>query len=142
MTKRRHLLVFGPLVVWLALGVSGWMLWPRAGITRENAAKIQVGMTLEEVEAILGGPARDETTGPVVPDMRRDTAEQENAADLAEAYIHMYQKIHAKSGGVWQSDDVLIYVRLHDGWITGSHHIHVCREHESPIEIVRRWLHL
>lgn len=56
MTTRRHLLVFGPLASLLALGIGGWLLWPATpgtAITRENFEKIQEGMTLPEVEAIL-----------------------------------------------------------------------------------------
>jgi outer membrane protein assembly factor BamE (lipoprotein component of BamABCDE complex) len=46
----------------MAVGI--WLLWPRpSAITKENANRIQVGMTLQEVEAILGGPARDDTHG-------------------------------------------------------------------------------
>src|ERR1700722_14790543 len=68
--SRRRLLVFGFLVVLVMLGVGGVVLWaqPRTAITRENAAKIQVGMALTEVEAILGGPARDESSGPLFVD--------------------------------------------------------------------------
>jgi hypothetical protein len=60
--KRRLLLACLPAAV-VALAVGVWLLWPRTAITRENAEKIQPGMTLAEVEAILGGPARDESTG-------------------------------------------------------------------------------
>ena len=59
MTTRRRLMLFGLLAGLLALGAGGWLLWPRtSAITRENAAKIKAGMSLAEVEAILGGPAR------------------------------------------------------------------------------------
>jgi hypothetical protein len=60
---RRGLLLFGLLLGSLALGASVWLLWPRSAINAENAAKIQGGMTVSEVEAILGGPSRDETAG-------------------------------------------------------------------------------
>jgi SmpA / OmlA family len=63
MTRRRLLLLALPVALVL-LGVSGWALWPRpSAITRENFKKIEPGMTLAEVEAILGGPARSETWG-------------------------------------------------------------------------------
>ena len=61
MTTRRRLLLFGLLAGLLALGTGVWLLWPRpSAITSENAAKIQVGMTLAEVEVILGARARRE----------------------------------------------------------------------------------
>src|SRR5260370_5738376 len=65
MTPRRRLLLFGLLAGSLALGAGLWLLWPRSAITRENAAKIQEEMTLAEVEAILGGPERDDSSGPL-----------------------------------------------------------------------------
>jgi hypothetical protein len=61
-TRRRLLLFILASVAVLAVGA--WLLWPRTAITRENAAKIKEGMTLAEVEAILGGPARNESDMP------------------------------------------------------------------------------
>jgi hypothetical protein len=49
------------VVVGLAAGV--YMVWPRTAITVGNAKRITEGMTLVEVEAVLGGPARDESGG-------------------------------------------------------------------------------
>jgi hypothetical protein len=60
---RRRLLLFGLLAALLVLGAGAWVVWPRMAITPENAAKIKQGMTLAEVESILGGAARDESTG-------------------------------------------------------------------------------
>ena len=57
MTKRRLLLIAGPLAaVAVTLGVLA-MLPPRPGVTKENFDRIEVGMTRAEVEVILGGPA-------------------------------------------------------------------------------------
>jgi hypothetical protein len=53
----RHLLLLG-LSAGLMVAVGSCLLSPRpSAITEENYGKIRVGMTLEEVEAILGGPA-------------------------------------------------------------------------------------
>jgi hypothetical protein len=60
MTTRHRLLLPSLLACLAMLAV---VLWPRTAITRENAAKIQAGMTLPEVAALLGGPARDEGMG-------------------------------------------------------------------------------
>lgn len=70
MTTRRRLLVFGLFAGLLALGGGIWLLWPQESpseINQDNAARIQTGMTLAEVEAILGGPARREGNGPISP---------------------------------------------------------------------------
>src|SRR5581483_10591386 len=68
MSRGRLLVVGLRLSVTLALvGVGAWMVWPRpSAITWDNAAKIKAGMTLREVEAILGGRARDDTTGLII----------------------------------------------------------------------------
>jgi hypothetical protein len=57
----RRVLFFALTIAALLLGV-GWLLWSRTAITRDNAAKIREGMTVAEVEAVLGGPARQETS--------------------------------------------------------------------------------
>jgi hypothetical protein len=65
MSRRTRRLLLLALPVLVALAAGAWLPWPRTAITRENVEKIQPGMTLEEAEAILGGPARDEAGGPV-----------------------------------------------------------------------------
>jgi outer membrane protein assembly factor BamE (lipoprotein component of BamABCDE complex) len=63
MTRKRSALL---LLVASCLGVVGFAayLLPRSSaINEENVARIQKGMTLAQVEAILGGPARDEEHG-------------------------------------------------------------------------------
>jgi hypothetical protein len=67
-SRRCRLVVLAAAGAAVALAVGFWMLWPPTHITAitwANAAKVQPGMTLDEVEAILGGPARFDATGPV-----------------------------------------------------------------------------
>ena len=53
---RRNLLLFGLFVGAIVLGT--YLLWPKpSAFTEENYGKIRVGMTLDEVEAILGNRA-------------------------------------------------------------------------------------
>jgi hypothetical protein len=64
MITRPRLLLLGILASLLSLCFGIWVLWPRnTAITNESFDKIRRGMTQSEVEAILGGPARDETCG-------------------------------------------------------------------------------
>jgi len=49
-------------VVLLALGVTEGLLW-RPGVTDANLRCLQLGMTLAEVEGILGRPADEQTVG-------------------------------------------------------------------------------
>jgi hypothetical protein len=61
MSKRtRRLVLLGLPAAFMVALLAAWLLSPRTAITRANAEKIRKGMTLAEVEAILGGPARDE----------------------------------------------------------------------------------
>src|SRR5262245_10142275 len=83
MSKRRRRVVGGAALASLgALGLTAWLLWPRTAITRENGEKIHEGMTQAEVEAILGGPARDEASGPLVA----DSTPAEARGELARAF--------------------------------------------------------
>jgi hypothetical protein len=62
MTRRHTHVLLGTIAALLLVSVvASIVLWPRTAITRENALKIRVSMTLQEVEELLGGPARDET---------------------------------------------------------------------------------
>ncbi len=60
---RRRVLLFAVVAVVVALS-GAWLLWPRppSAITIENAKKITIGMTLSEVETIMGGSERSEQT--------------------------------------------------------------------------------
>lgn len=142
---RRRLLLFGlPAgATVLALGVAAWALWPRTAITRESAAEIQVGQTLLEVEAILGGLARSDMTGPCVVDLD-DLDNRDLLALQQRRYINVLVAIR---GGdrcrLWQSDVVEIAVQFDDQWrVTSCDVIPMRRAEESPIDALRRWLRL
>jgi outer membrane protein assembly factor BamE (lipoprotein component of BamABCDE complex) len=116
---RRRALLFGLLVAVVVLGVSAWATWPRpSAITPENAARIEKGMTLAEVEGILGGPARDETP----EDERRHLVIQSVRPDLE-----------------WNSDLVSVWIHLDaDGRVRECHAIPV--PPQGPLAFLRRWL--
>jgi|SRR5882724_6685651 len=131
MTTRRRLLLFGLLAGVLALGVGGWMLWPRSAITRENAAKVQTGMTLAEVESILGGPERDESTGRLEQDGSNDDPSR----------LEFFDALRKAKN--WRSDRVIIDVHLDAaGRVQVCYRLQVRRVQESPLAILRRWLRL
>src|SRR5467141_3672513 len=50
--RRRTLWLSTALLV--AAVAGAWLFWPRGAVTQENLDRIQVGMTTEEVTAILG----------------------------------------------------------------------------------------
>ena len=137
---RRRLLLFGLPAGLIALGVGAWMLWPHTAITRENAAKIQVGMTLTAVEAILGGPARDEMTGRMHSDEFADEPDKNQRwRDWDETLIE------GRKRGLrelqWKSDHVLVWVLADAAGHVFGHHVMPLRR-ESLFERIRRWLGL
>ena len=46
------------MLVVVALLLTDWLLW-EPGLTEDNVRRIRPGMTLAEVEELLGGPARE-----------------------------------------------------------------------------------
>jgi hypothetical protein len=142
MTRRtRRLLIALPVALALSLAVA-WLVWPRTAITRENAEKIQEGMTLAEVETILGGPPRDETTGPVVldPDLIEPGAGWEGS--LQGRWLDfMFVEPPAKRV-MWHSDQVVVWVPWHAGCVNACDYFPLRRADESPIDMIRRWLRL
>ena len=63
MNRRRLLVLFALIALGSIIALGWWVVFSSrasATINPDNFARIQVGMPLEEVEAILGGPARSE----------------------------------------------------------------------------------
>jgi hypothetical protein len=56
MSRQVYLLGTGVALVALALAFTDWALSLRSGVTEANVRRIRVGMTVHEVEALLGGP--------------------------------------------------------------------------------------
>jgi hypothetical protein len=125
MTRRRLFLLALPVALVL-LGVGTFVLWPRTAITRENAERIQVGMTLAEVEEMLGGPARDE--------MSPGSAAMFGDLDPSE------QGLSQESD--WMSDDIALRIAFDAGRVTSRHIVRIGFRDEPLMVRVRRWLHL
>ncbi len=122
MSRRTRRVLLLALPAALAVGVvTLWLLWPRTAITRANAAMIREGMTRTEVEALLGGPPRDEYTGPLVA---------EGPGRLSRLALPR-----------WGSDRVIIWVSFDaEGRVDWSEAAHVRRGEESFADRFRRWL--
>jgi outer membrane protein assembly factor BamE (lipoprotein component of BamABCDE complex) len=128
---RRLLLIALPAV---AVVVAAWLRWPRTAITRENAAKVKEGMTRAEVEAILGGPARNETTerdGWFVTLMRSWVVVW-NDRTPASAFSRSWTGHACAILVAFDGDGRVVQVRLTNVLATGG----------GPLDRLRRWLGL
>src|SRR5260370_35995153 len=147
MTPGGRLLVFGLLAGLLGLG-GVWLLWPRSAITRENAAKIHVGMTLAEAEAILGGPERDESTGPCHLDWN---ATEDDLKNLQEQLMLSRIRVatdptFSPMGMLWQSNSVSVWAKVsqegQERRLTAISSVPMLRREERLLDMLRRWLRL
>jgi hypothetical protein len=106
MTRKRWVLLLA-LVILGCVGVAGSsryleMMRPSA-INETNVARIQNGMTLAQVEAILGGPPRIEAIWPIIQEF----------ATVKDFDDHM--RVKERIGGaasVWQSHHAMIWVEF------------------------------
>jgi hypothetical protein len=130
MVTRRHLVLFGMFAGLLALGVCGWVLWPRSPseITRENAAMIKRGMTRAEVESLLGGAARDDSTGLVTYDWETSFFRSGRVP---------------RNPSVWRSDHVQVEIVFDPTECVSAHWVMPLRRYDNnTLDMIRRWLHL
>jgi hypothetical protein len=139
MTRRRRFLFLSLAAAVVALAIGVWLLWPRTAITWENYERIQIGMTLAEVEVILGGPARDESTGPLVP----------ASPDVDDSQVDLFPvsynwRVLVRSRPMcWTSDRLMARVDFDDaGRVAGMDHLAVRRADEGILDRLRRWLGL
>jgi hypothetical protein len=104
-----------------------WLLLPPrpSAINAENAAKVQQGMTLEEAEAVLGGPPRFDATGRVTYRLTGIPGGRPLTPNLRE----------------WTSNEVLVMVWL-DPDNRVERRVTIAVRRESVNEMFRRWLGL
>src|SRR5262249_33709352 len=128
------------LLLCLAASVVGFAAWPRSAINEENAARIEVGMDQATVEAILG-PSRDESTGPLAL-----ASVPHNWTGQVEFVLERESlgpgSPHPIDGEEWVSNTLYIRVVFHNDRVSEHHAIPVRRVWESPLDMLRRLLHL
>lgn len=133
----------------ILLGGYALLWWTAPPISRANFLRIEDGMTLAEVEGLLGGPPGDYSTGDLEPEA--PTAEEaarfgsEAEARLsARALLRRYRGAADGSDGHepgWVGDRALIVVRLDEaGRVAGRDFASVRPVAEPPLAKLRRWL--
>jgi len=139
MTTKRKLVVLGVIMVTAAV-IAYAVLSARSAINAENAAKIQVGMDLATVEALLGGPARDESTGRLTTDETQNDAEGVFAVKMWRVYMSADMSQRAQ---YWSSDEFIVHVDFNElGLVVHVETLRVRRVAEWPWAKLRRWLRL
>jgi hypothetical protein len=122
----------------IALAVGAWWCLPRTGITRENAGRIQPGITVAEVELMLGGPQRDESTAPLFHDN-----ETGRPVRILPQWLGKWQPWRKHPDLLeWRSNEVIISVGLDDDDRVICSFINPVYVHQGPLELLRRWLRL
>jgi hypothetical protein len=138
--SRKFIVASLVLVSCLAATGTYYLTWPRSAITEQAAAQIREGMTLAEAETRMGGPPRDESTGPIAP---RDSSEPYPWYLFFPPQYIGPDGVAGPEPIVWQSDDVFVRVHLdNNGRITCCQQTLVRRLPESPLAMHRRWLRL
>jgi hypothetical protein len=137
-TKRKLLVLLGVIMVTAA--VITYAVWSaRSAINAENAAKIEIGMDLATVEALLGGPARDESTGRLTTtDTTQNDAEGVFVVKTWRVYMSAGMSQRAQN---WSSDEIIVFVEFNDiGLVERVETSCVSRVAEWPWDRLRRWL--
>jgi hypothetical protein len=137
MTTRRRLLLFGLPAALVLLGVGAVVLWPRpSAITPENAKKIQKGMTLAEVEELLGGPARNESGMP--DNFINDAFVIADAEEIKMGRLRPGPRPFKDKR--WAVPGYLIVVDFDDSGLVVRHQNFTVDVHRSFLDRLRRWL--
>jgi hypothetical protein len=140
MTRRQLLLLLVAAALMLC-ATAGWVVWlttAHTAITRQHAASVQAGMTLAEVEEILGDRARAELSG---SGLILDSTEQPNSG------FHQHGLMlhsHATPRPIeWQSDEVVISVQFSiDARVSSCYYLYTCRADDNIVAVVRRSMRL
>lgn len=127
--RKRLLFTLGPLALVL-LGGYALLWWTAPRVSRANFGRIEVGMTLAEVEALLGPPGMY-ATGPLV--------DREGQRPFS-----VFIDYGPRPGGarkLWVGDHGAVWVNLDDaGRVAGTQVLGLRREAEPPLVKLRRWL--
>jgi hypothetical protein len=144
MTRRTRRPLIAVSVAVAIFLVVAWLAWPRTAINQTNFERIQMGMSLAEVEEILGGPARDESSGHLVADAVVNDAElgPEERAMMAKLRLVTFTVSWGRGPRFWTSNQLMIRVELDANERVMSMDALPVHSEESLLDKLRRWLRL
>lgn len=115
----KRLLMLLTCLTGLALvgGLAFWWTVPGTAITRANYDRIQVGMTRQEVDDIMGGPPRNEATDAQFVSMW-EIEKDGSLVEVDRRYAimvdrhtrHGFYKMHGLGYGRWVNDQINVWV--------------------------------
>ena len=115
MAKRAYRWLAGVALVALALLLTDRLLW-QPGLTEDNVRRIKPGMTLAEVEALLGGPAADTFEMPEDYPAYRWQREWREGGDSVVVQFFADGRVMEAAGGRRSRPGLLTRVRSWLGW--------------------------
>jgi hypothetical protein len=156
---KRRLWILTTLAAMTVCGAAAWWMWlvPRSAINKQAFDQIEIGMNLTEVEALLTGPARDETTGPVLARLSQGEAamaelEETSYDDFARAKIFRHEANvnwveydpPQPSLKQWKSNDAIVSIHFdRESWtVLRKDFLSVYRKYEGPWAVLQRLLKL
>jgi hypothetical protein len=113
--KRAYLWLAGLALVALALLLTDRLLW-QPGLTEDNVRRLRPGMTLAEVEALLGGPAADTFEMPADWPAYRWRRKWKDRAAWGEAHFRADGRAMAGGGRGHPRPGILARLRAWPGW--------------------------
>jgi hypothetical protein len=125
----------GLILVAFVVGLGLMLVMPRSQINHDNASKVHNGITLQDVEELLG-PERNESTGPLWEHLGDGWKQQVTYESARRGSI---QDLGTRR--CWASDELVVIVIFDDqGLVRSTSLIEVF--HEGWFDQVRRWLGL
>jgi hypothetical protein len=139
MTRRRILLFTMVVIAMVAIGV--WLLWPQESlseINQENAERIHRGMTLAQIESLLGGSARREANGQIEPDY-----EQFATVQALDDHLRTSMRLGNRGAKRWRSNHAMIWVQFDaDERVIEMTWCPARYRNVSPLDRIRWWVGL
>jgi hypothetical protein len=115
MRKRVFLWLLGVALVVGALLLTDALLW-QPGLTEDNVRRIRPGLTLAEVEALLGGPAADTFEMPADYPAYRWQREWREGGETVEVQFFADGRVKAAQGRGRPQPGPLARLRAWVGW--------------------------
>jgi hypothetical protein len=137
MKHKRLLLILGCLAALLLAGYATLRLTaPQHQITADNIEAIKKGMTEDEVEAILGVPAGDYSSGQFGGHFF------ENEKNPDSDVVTGLELVKKRGGKIWAGNETSVWIHFDDsGRVTEKWcHFHAIPTSESFLDKLRRWL--